>query len=217
MWILHRIDSILISTVSIMEGLECKRQCRLDNLLAKLTNGKSLEYYARYIKNLAIFGPFAKTSIGYWPSAVTSGVENLVLLGPAWDFDLFKNTQTGRHLRRLTVNLSHFKFKCSPQLGSMPGIYHPSFSNPMPNFYHPCFSNLTHLHLMDDDGDWPTYTGWETLASLTHLAFTCYALWLVKGVTPTVEAVTSWFKQSKNGQSKNTTRTDAIITANAAV
>ena len=35
------------------------------------------------------------------------------------------------------------------------------------------------------------------------------SLWLVKEVTPTVDVVTSWFKQSKNGQSKNTTRTDA--------
>jgi hypothetical protein len=28
---------------------------------------------------------------------------------------------------------------------------------------------------MDDDGDWSTYTGWENLVSLTHLAFACYA------------------------------------------
>jgi len=109
-----------------MEGPESKRQCRLDNLLAKLTNGKSLEYYARHIKNLAIFGSFSTCEDINRILAICSGIENLVLLGPAWDFDLFKNTQAGRHLRRLTVNLSHFKFKCSPQLRSMPGIYHPS-------------------------------------------------------------------------------------------
>ena len=42
-------------------------------------------------------------------------------------------------------------------------------------------------------------------------------LWLVKAVTPTVEVVTTWYKQSKRGQSKNTTRTDAKIAACEAV
>ena len=42
-------------------------------------------------------------------------------------------------------------------------------------------------------------------------------LWLVKVVTPTVEVVTTWYKQSKRGQSKNTTRTDAKIAACEAV
>ena len=44
-----------------------------------------------------------------------------------------------------------------------------------------------------------------------------WTLWLVKVVTPTVEVVTPWFKQSKRGQSKNTTRTDAKIAACEAV
>jgi hypothetical protein len=46
------------------------------------------------------------------------------------------------------------------------------FGSP-PNFYHPCFANLTHLHLYDEGDDWHTYAGWETLTSLTHLAFAC--------------------------------------------
>jgi hypothetical protein len=37
--------------------------------------------------------------------------------------------------------------------------------------YDPAVIRLTHLHLMDDDGDWSTYAGWENLVSLTHLAF----------------------------------------------
>lgn len=156
-----RIDPILIATVCIMEGQEYKRRRRLKGFFAKLTNGKPAEYYVQHIKNLAIYCPFSSGGDINRILAICSGVENLLLVGPAWGFDLFKNPQAGRHLRRLTVNLS--QFECSPQLGST------SY------FYHPCFANLTHLHLMDDDGDWSTYAGWETLTSLTHLAFAYYA------------------------------------------
>jgi hypothetical protein len=194
-----------------MDGVESKQRCRLERFLAKLTNGKSVEYYDQHVKNLAIFGPFSNCEDINRILAICSGVENLILLGPAWDFDLFKNPRAGRHLRRLTVNLSHFKFKFSPQLGSMPNIYHPSFSNPVPNFCHPCFANLTHLHLMDDDEDWPTYAGWETLTSLTHLAFASYAfagpeeIIRLMGTLPTIQYVALGYYCDQYGDYVDTT------------
>ncbi|KAJ6624081.1 hypothetical protein B0H10DRAFT_2008415 [Mycena sp. CBHHK59/15] len=150
MWI----DPILIATVCIMEDFESIRQGSLEHFLAKLTNGKPVEYYAKHIKNLAILGAFFSNEDINRILAICSGVENLVLLAPAWGLDFFENPQAGRNLRRLTINLQ-------------------KFSRQFPNFYHPCFANLTHLHLWDDDDDWPTYAGWETLVSLTHLAFAC--------------------------------------------
>jgi hypothetical protein len=49
-----RIDPILIATVCITERIYAK--CW--NFLAKLTNGKPVEYYAQHIKNLYILAPF---------------------------------------------------------------------------------------------------------------------------------------------------------------
>ena len=88
--------------------------------------------------------------------AICTGVENLALSVPAYGFDYLENPQAGRNLRRLTIKLYQFR-----QFGSRP------------NFYHSCFAKLTHLHLSDDDDDWPTYAGWERLVNLTHLALTC--------------------------------------------
>ncbi|KIL66965.1 hypothetical protein M378DRAFT_159896 [Amanita muscaria Koide BX008] len=151
------IDPILIATVCIMEDFESKRWDRLECLLAKLTNGKPVEYYAQNIKNLAILGFFQIEAINRI-LAICTGVENLVLSASARGFvDFFENSQAGRNLRRLSINLG----AVSPQFGSTP------------NFYPPCFANLTHLHLWDEDDDWSTYAGWETLTSLTHLAFAC--------------------------------------------
>lgn len=151
------IDPILIATVCIMEDFESKRWDRLECLLAKLTNGKPVEYYAQNIKNLAILGFFQTEAINRI-LAICTGVENLVLSASARGFvDFFENPRAGRDLRRLSINLG----AVSPQFGSTP------------NFYHPCFANLTHLHLWDEDDDWSTYAGWETLTSLTHLAFAC--------------------------------------------
>jgi hypothetical protein len=121
--------------------------------LAKLTNGKPIDYYAQHIKNLAILGGFSKIETVNRVLAICTGVENLVLLAPC-HVDLFKNPSAGCNLRRLTINLGR-------QFDSMP------------NFSHSCFANLTHLHLWDDDEDWVFYTGWENLTSLTHLALAC--------------------------------------------
>ena len=154
-----RIDPILIATVSISvsEDIDSmsKRRDRLEQFLAKVTNGKPVEYYGRYIKNLAILGTFSQNEATINRIlAICTGVENLALLAPARDF--FENPQAGRHLHRLSIKLDQaFSQRPGSKL----------------NFYHPCFSNLTHLHLWDEEYNWPTYEGWETLTSLTHLAF----------------------------------------------
>ena len=151
-----RIDPILISTVCIMDDFETLQRDRLKSFLAKLTNGKPVQYHVQHIKNLAILGAFFDNKEINHILAICAGVENLVLLAPT-SFNFFENPLAGRNLRRLTIKLENF----SRPFGSRP------------NFYHSCFSNLTHLHLTDDDEDWPTYEGWETLVSLTHLAFAC--------------------------------------------
>ena len=133
-----------------------KQPDRLEQFLVKLTNGKPDEYYAEHIKHLAISGGYSENNKINNILAICTGVENLVLLAPA-RVDFFKNPQAGRNLRRLSIKLSRF----SQQFWSTP------------NFYHRCFANLTHLHLYDDDDDWPTYAGWKNLTSLTHLAFSC--------------------------------------------
>ena len=146
-----RIDPILISTVCITQNFESKRRDQLERFLVKLTNGKPVEYYAQHIKNLAILGySFEKEGINRI-LAICTGVENLVVLAPTRCSNFFKNPHVGRNLRRLTIRLEYF-------------------SGPFPNFNHSCFSNLTHLHLTDDDEDWPAYAGWGNLTSLTHLA-----------------------------------------------
>lgn len=161
-----RIDPILISTVCITKDLKSNERVRysfqnsnrnrLELFLAKVNNDKPPEYYAQHIKNLAIFGVFCESKGIDRILAICTGVENLVLLGPSLDFNFFEHSRAaGRSLRRLTINLSQHYY------GSMR------------YFYYPCFANITHLHLTDDDEDWPTYEGWETLVSLTHLALAC--------------------------------------------
>ncbi|KAM6500031.1 hypothetical protein JOM56_003045 [Amanita muscaria] len=108
------IDPILIATVCIMEDFESKRWDRLECLLAKLANGKPVEYYAQNIKNLAILGFFQIEAINRI-LAICTGVENLVLSASARGFvDFFENPQAGRNLRRLSINLG----AVSPQFGS---------------------------------------------------------------------------------------------------
>jgi len=151
-----RIDPILISTVCIMEHFESIRRDRLELLLTKLTN-RPVEYYAQHIKNLGLFGLFSQNEVIDRILAICTGVENLIVLAPSWGLKFFENPQAGCNLRRLSIGLEKF----FPRFGSTP------------NFYHPCFANLTHLHLWDEAEDWSTYAGWETLTSLTHLAFSC--------------------------------------------
>jgi hypothetical protein len=129
---------------------------RVKDLLAKLTNGKPAEYYAQHVKNLGVFGPFFENEIIDRILAICTGVENLVLTTPFRGLNFFENPQAGRNLRRLSVRLENF----FPQIS-------------IPNFHHPCFANLTHLHLWDEAEYWSIYPGWETLTSLTHLAFSC--------------------------------------------
>jgi len=143
-----RIDPILIATVCITT---ITRKDRLELFLAKLTNGRPVEYYAQHIKNLSIVAPVQNKGI-HNILAICTGVENLALWAPGLNF--FGNPHSGRNLRRLTIKLEG------------------CFGSP-PNFYHPCFANLTHLHLYDEAEDLSTYPGWETLSSLTHLAFAC--------------------------------------------
>lgn len=134
-----------------MTGFE--QRDRLKHFLAKLTNGKPVEYYAQHIKNLSILDHFWRKGTNDI-LAICTGVENLVLWA---DVDFFGNPHSGRNLRKLTIKLK----RCFPPFGSGP------------HFYHPCFANLTHLHLYDEAEDWSTYPGWETLSNLTHLAFAC--------------------------------------------
>lgn len=164
-----RIDPILIATVCIMDGFERRERPKL--FLAKLTNGKPVEYYAQHLKNLAILGGFSQTETVNRILAICTGVENLVVLAP-YDINLFKNPQAGRNLRRLTINLErHF--------------------DSTPNFYHACFANLTHLHLWDEY--WDFYAGWENLTNLTHLALACSGtpsqVWQLMQKLPTVRYV----------------------------
>ncbi|KIJ94359.1 hypothetical protein K443DRAFT_362825 [Laccaria amethystina LaAM-08-1] len=149
------LDPILISTVCITQNFESKRRDQLERFLVKLANGKPVEYYAQHIKNLAILGGFFEKEVINRILGTCTGVENLVVLAPARGVDFFENPQAGRDLRRLTIKLENFS------------------SWPFPNFNHSCFSNLTHLHLSDDNEDWPAYIGWGNLTSLTHLAFSC--------------------------------------------
>ncbi|KAF8813435.1 hypothetical protein BYT27DRAFT_7220387 [Phlegmacium glaucopus] len=151
MWI----DPILISTVCLTQDLKSKQRDRLECFLAKLANGKPVEYYTQHIKNLAIFGGFFQNEEIDRILAICTGVENLVLCAPATGLNFFKNLHAGCNLCKLSIRLEKF----FPPFGSMP------------DFYHPCFANLTHLHLWDED--WSTYAGWETLTNLTHLAFAC--------------------------------------------
>ena len=156
-----RLDPILISTVCITQDFESKREDQLERFLVKLTNGKPVEYYAQHIKNLAILGGFPDEEGINRILAICAGVENLLILGQDIGFNFFENPQAGRNLRRLTINLGKFTRSFS------------NFSRSFPNFNHSCFSNLTHLHLHDDNEDWPAYAGWGNLTSLTHLAFSC--------------------------------------------
>lgn len=166
---LLRIDPILIATVCITEDVESlskREDSRLERFLAKLTNGKPVEYYRQHIKHLAILGSTSfsenetTTTTLNRILAICTGVEYFALLTPPpHDLDLFNPQQhQWSHLRRLGIKLSAFKSR--PSESSDP-IFHNN----------PCFANLTHLHISDEAYTWPTYTGWETLTTLTHIAF----------------------------------------------
>ncbi|KAF8624564.1 hypothetical protein AX15_005811 [Amanita polypyramis BW_CC] len=141
------IDPILLSTVCITEGINFRRRDRPERFLAKLNNGKPVEYYAQSVKNMAIIGPFFQTEVINRIIATCTGVENLALLAPACNSDFFEIPQATRNIRRLSIRLEN----ASPQF----------------DFHHSCFANLTHLHLWDEY--WFRYTGWEALVNLTHL------------------------------------------------
>jgi len=160
-----RIDPILIETV-ILEDCRSVVENRdvLGQFLVKVsTGGKPVGYYSQHIRNLAFFGAFSQNDSEVINRILdicgTGAIENLVLLVSVQGLDFFENPQSGRNLRRLTIQLDKFKF------------FQDGSSESMPNFYHPCFTNLTHLHLYDDQEKWPNYTGWERLINLTHLAF----------------------------------------------
>ncbi|KAF8626703.1 hypothetical protein AX15_004727 [Amanita polypyramis BW_CC] len=149
------IDPILISTVFISEDGGSGQRDTLGQFFAKLINGKPVGYYAQHVKNLAITGPFSQVEMIDRILAICNGVENLLLPASVYGLNFLENYRGNCKLRKLCIKLQTIKF------GSIP------------NFHHPCFAGLTHLHLRDDDDDWPSYIGWETLTSLTHLALTC--------------------------------------------
>ncbi|KJA20418.1 hypothetical protein HYPSUDRAFT_203734 [Hypholoma sublateritium FD-334 SS-4] len=158
------IDPILLATVCITEEFHSQRQGKMKSFLAKLTSGKMpLEYYAQHVKNLGIFGGHYEEGEIDRVLAICTGVENLVinkmviLNKSVKSLAFFDNPQAGTALRRLYVNL----------------WWNTSDASAMPTFDTVRFRSLTHLHLADDDENWPFYTGWETLVSLTHLAFAC--------------------------------------------
>ena len=158
----RRVDPILIATVYIDDvyslGEWGSHDFRLNSFLARLTNGRHpAEYYARHVKNLAFVGCFgsAESTID-GILAICTGVENLMInLNLMSEMKFFSNPKAGLALRRLYVN---YWAQAAPWSDS-------DYSLPV------CFRNLTHLHLTDDEGHWPSYTGWEHLTCLTHLAF----------------------------------------------
>ena len=109
-----RIDPILIATVCIMDDFERDRDMP-ELFLAKLTNGKPVDYYAQHLKNLAILGGFFQTETVNSILAICTGVENLVVLAPC-DTNLFKNPRAGRNLRRLTINLGRLLTQCQTSI-----------------------------------------------------------------------------------------------------
>ena len=178
-----RVDPILIATVYIDDvyslGEWGSHDFRLNSFLARLTNGRHpAEYYARHVKNLAFVGCFgsAESTID-GILAICTGVENLMInLNLMSEMKFFSNLKAGLALRRLYVN---YWAQAAPWSDS-------DYSLPV------CFRNLTHLHLTDDEGHWPSYTGWEHLTCLTHLAVAkCYifSLEMVMKALPVIRYV----------------------------
>lgn len=143
-----------METVCFMQDFDSRPSKLKDRLNRFLANGRPVEYYAHHIKNLAIIGGSLEHAEIDRLLAICTGLENLVLLRSARGVGFFENPQAGRNLRRLSIRMEDFS---------------QYFGTSRDNFYHPCFANITHLHL--DDEHWYTYTGWETLTSLTHIAF----------------------------------------------
>ena len=140
-------------------------------------DSKPPEFYSKHVKNLWI-------STADDPSAferilsVCSGVENLLLFSHRRSINLpfipfLEIPNAGSHLRRLTCKLE---------------TLFPPWST-MQNFQHPFFAKLTHLHLYDEEEDWPAYVGFENLLSLTHLAFACCGPEELATVMPKLPAI----------------------------
>lgn len=123
-------------------------------------------FYALHVKSLSI-PPIRQepgvTGICEQILTACSGVENLMIFTST---SFLESPNAWRRLRRLTTTLTNLCVY-GPGDGSRRGGL-----NIWP-FDHACFVNLTHLHLYDDDEDWPNYRGWENLRSLTHLALAC--------------------------------------------
>lgn len=130
-----------------------------------ISGKRPLEYYAQHVKNLAFFGGYDTERRVGRILALCTGVENLVIKTnvfsqqPDNSLTFFDNLQAGPALRRLYINLWWHTNLWWRTNGS--------------SLNHAYFRNLTHLHLEDDDTNWPFYTGWEHLARLSHLALAC--------------------------------------------
>ena len=140
-------------------------------------DSKPPEFYSKHVRNLWIStsdDPPAFERI----LSVCSGVENLVLFSNRRSINLpfipfLEIPNAVSHLRRLTCKLE---------------TLFPPWST-MQNFQHPFFANLTHLHLYDEMEDWSTYTGFENLRSLSHLAFACCGPEALATVMPKLPAI----------------------------
>jgi hypothetical protein len=161
-----RIDPILYNTVILenenlwMDTIEPRTVKSKFELFVANIDCKPPEFYSTHVKNLWISAPGHLDGFDRILT-VCSGVENLVLFpwgshmtGSPPSIHLLENLSC---LRRMTVNLDKLSVPWSPGL----------------SFGYACFSNITHLHLYDDDEDWPDYKGFEHLYSLTHLALAC--------------------------------------------
>ncbi|KJA13461.1 hypothetical protein HYPSUDRAFT_209531 [Hypholoma sublateritium FD-334 SS-4] len=181
------IDPILISTT------------KLGSFLAKLTSGKHpAEYYAQHVKSLAFFGGHYKDGEIDGTLAICTGVENLVVGATDKRFAFFNRMSAGTALRRLYIDLF------STIRGSATTL----------SFNHACFRSLTHLHLTDDDRIWTSYTGWEHLKCLTHLAFalcTPEILQTVMQALPAVRYVAHGHYQWHGGRYR---RANAVVNNN---
>ena len=138
---------------------------------------KPQEFYSKHVKNLWISAPDDPDAFERILT-ICGSVENLVLFPRKWRINppfipFLEIPNAGGCLNRLTCKLD---------------VLFPPWSTSI-NFRYPCFANLTHLHLYDDDDEWPTYTGFEHLRSLTHLALACCGPQQLAAIMPRLPAL----------------------------
>ena len=164
----RRIRPILYETI-ILDTLPSKEESKSSTPAIKATFEQFVanldrnppEFYSNHVKNIWISAPVDPVAF-FRILTLCSGIENLVLFpyrqGTYHPFIPFQqHLNSNSSLRRLTLKLEHL---------------FPPFSSGQ-HFNYPFFANITHLHLYDEAEEWSTYTGFEHLCSLTHLALAC--------------------------------------------